>query len=97
MLTWRAAGLELSLREPWLPFFMQWDDPSQFPGSIPVAHPVGNCALSWIRLSPADPARLARWTEGGAELPLRITHGNPGISAVAIATPAGEIIIERAP
>ncbi len=97
MLTWRAAGLELSLRESWLPFFMQWDDPSQFPGSISVAHPVGNCALSWIRVSPADPARLARWTEEGAELPLRITHGNPGISGVAIATPAGEIIIERAP
>jgi len=31
LLTWRAAGLELSLRDAWLPFFMQWDDPDQFP------------------------------------------------------------------
>ncbi len=94
MLTWRAAGLELSLRESWLPFFMQWDEPSQFPGSIRVSHPVGECALSWIRVSPGDPARLTRWTVGGDELPLRVGHGDPGIEAAAIATPAGEIVIE---
>src|SRR5437868_9579926 len=30
LVTWRAAGLELSLREAWLPFFMQWDRPEQY-------------------------------------------------------------------
>jgi Glyoxalase-like domain len=93
MLTWRAAGLELSLRDPWLPFFMQWDDPSQFPGAIPVEHPIGPCALSWLRVSTPDPDRLTRWTEGEADLPVIRGNGRPGIDAVAISTASGDIII----
>ena len=30
LLTWKAAGLSLSLAEGWLPFFMQWDDPAHY-------------------------------------------------------------------
>ena len=94
LLTWRAAGLELSLRDSWLPFFMQWDDPSQFPGAIPVDHPIGPCALSWLRVSTADPDRLTRWTEGHVDLPVIRGHASPGIDAVAISTARGDIIID---
>ena len=93
LLTWQAAGLELSLREAWLPFFMQWDDPSQFPGALPVTHPVGECALAWLQLSTPEPGRLERWTEDEGELPLRVGSDGEGIDAVAIATPAGEMVI----
>jgi Glyoxalase-like domain len=94
LLTWQAAGLELSLRDAWLPFFMQWDDPGDYPGNLPVVHPVGTCALSWLEVSTADPARLARWTEGHAELPLRFGGGPDGIDAVAISTPGGDVIVD---
>ena len=94
LLTWRAAGLELSLREAWLPFFMQWDDPGQFPGAIPVAHPIGACALSWLQVSTPDPDKLARWTETEPDLPVHHGHSRPGIDAVAISTEHGVIIID---
>lgn len=96
LLTWQAAGLELSLRESWLPFFMQWDDPGEFPGSIAARHPLGECTLSWLRVSPADPRRFARWTEGDPGLPLRLgdRDGDGGIEAVAIATRDGAVVID---
>ena len=93
LLTWRAAGLARSLRESWLPFFMQWDDPSQFPGLTPVVHPIGECSLAWLQISTPDPDRLARWTEGETDLPLRIDHAGAAIDAVAIATPEGEVVV----
>jgi hypothetical protein len=94
VLTWRAAGLELSLRDAWLPFFMQWDEAREFPGSIPVRHPLGHCTLSWLRVCPTDAARLARWTGVEPDLPLRTGHDHEGIEAVAIATPNGELVID---
>ena len=89
LLTWQAAGIELSLRDPWLPFFMQWDDPDQFPGATAVTHALGECALAWLAVSTTDPDRLARWTEGAPDLPLRVGNTGDGIDAVAISTPKG--------
>jgi hypothetical protein len=93
VLTWQAAGLELSLRDAWLPFFMQWDTEADYPGATRVAHPVGECSLSWLEVSAADPARLARWIEGVDDLPLVHGDGDAGIDAMAIATPAGEVVV----
>jgi hypothetical protein len=95
VLTWRAAGLELSLREAWLPFFMQWDDPAQFPGRIAVVHAAGECALSWLQVSTPEPGRLARWIDGEPGLPLRVSANSngAGIDAVAISTPHGDLVI----
>jgi len=93
MLTWQAAGLECSLRDAWLPFFMQWDDPADFPGSLAVVHPVGRCALLWLQISTPDPDRLARWIEGHEDVPLRRGSEAGGIDAVAISTPAGVVIV----
>lgn len=91
-LTWRAAGLDLAWREPWLPFFMQWDDPAHYPGLLPAAHPNGATGVARLDLTPADPDRLARWTEGAAA-PIRILPAPPGLHHVAIATPGGEIVL----
>ena len=73
---------------------MQWDDPGQFPGAIPVDHPIGPCALSWVRVSTPDPGRLTRWTEGEADLPVIRGNASPGIDAVAISTSNGDVIID---
>jgi hypothetical protein len=88
-----GRGLELSLRDAWLPFFMQWDVPDDYPGARPVTHPVGECALSWLEVSTPDPARLARWIDGQRDLPLRLGRGEPGIDAMAISTPDGEVVV----
>ena len=93
LLTWQAAGLELSLLDAWLPFFMQWDTDADYPGATPVAHPVGECSLSWLEVSTPDRARLARWTDGVRDLPLRHGDGEPGIDAMAISTPAGDVVV----
>jgi hypothetical protein len=93
LLTWQAAGLDLSLRDSWLPFFMQWDERRDFPGSLPVVHPVGECALLWLQISTPDPDRLARWTEGCGDLPLRRGGDGDGIDAVAISTPEGVVVV----
>ncbi len=95
MLTWQAAGLELALREPWLPFFMQWDEPGDFPGAIPVRHPIGECRLSRLEVSPSDSARFARWTARNPDLPVRVAGRDGGIDAVAIATPGGELVVDN--
>lgn len=40
-ITWRSAGVEDAVREPALPFFIQWGDGVQVPGATPIRHPGG--------------------------------------------------------
>ncbi len=51
LLTWKAAGLSLSLAEGWLPFFMQWDDPAHYPGSLPAQHMVQPQGIAWLEIT----------------------------------------------
>jgi hypothetical protein len=92
LLTWRAAGLDLALAEGWLPFFMAWDDPARYPGTIPVAHPCGAREIAWLELTPGDPARLRRWL-GAAHAPLRVVAGQPGLHRVGIRTATGVLVL----
>jgi hypothetical protein len=91
-LTWQAAGIEPAAELGWLPFFMQWDDPAQYPGVQPVRHANGARGVAWIEVATPDPERLARWTEG-ADVPLRVVPGAPGLRRVALATDGGEVVI----
>jgi hypothetical protein len=92
LLTWRAAGLSLSLDAGWLPFFMAWDDPAEYPGMLPVAHPAQPSGVAWLSLTPGDPQRLRRWL-GDARPPLRVVAGEPGLHQVALHTPDGLLIL----
>ena len=91
-LSWQAAGIALAAELGWLPFFMQWDDPAQYPGAQPVRHASGATGVAWIEVATPEPDRLARWTQG-AEVPLRVVPGVPGLRRVALATDGGEIVI----
>jgi len=73
-LAWHAAGLSLALQRGWLPFFMQWDVPAQYPGALSVKHPSGAVRVAWLEVCPAAMAEPARWT-AGAEAPLRQVEG----------------------
>ncbi len=91
LLTWKAAGLSLSLAEGWLPFFMQWDDPAHYPGSLPVHHAVQFHGIAWLEITPRDPLQLQQWL-GTAQIPLRFIDGTPGIHRVGFFT-SREIVI----
>jgi Glyoxalase-like domain len=92
-LTWRAAGLALSLQDGWLPFFMQWDDPTQYPGAPEVAHPCGAHEVSRLEVCAADPSRLDRWV-GAADAPLLRVGGAPGLRRVVLADQRGRAVVE---
>jgi len=94
LLTWRAAGLSLALADASTPFFMQWDDPAQYPGLMPARHPNGARRVAWLEVAPADADRLARWS-AGATAPLRVVGdaASPGLLRVAVETDDGEVVL----
>ena len=67
------TGVEEALREPTLPFFIS---ARTRPGEG------GSARLQWIEVR-GDEQRLADWL-GGAELPVRVTPGEPAVLAVGI-------------
>ena len=92
-LTWRAAGLSVALRDGWSPFFMQWDDPPSTRACCRWSTPGGAARVARLDVCPADEGRLARWT-AGADAPLRLIDGEPGLGRVALATAAGAVVLE---
>jgi hypothetical protein len=95
-LSWQAAGLREAAAESWPPFFMQWDDPADFPGAIPVRHANGAHGVAWLEVATPDPDRLDR-LRAGAEAPIRLGNGPPGLGRVAVSTATGELVVGRCP
>jgi Glyoxalase-like domain len=91
-LTWRAAGLPDAAEQSWPPFFMQWDDPADFPGALPAQHENGASGIAWLEVATPDPGRLRRLMSGG-QAPIRLVDGTPGLHRVAVATRQGELIL----
>ena len=92
LLTWRAAGLTLSLVDGWLPFFVAWDHPERHPGRAAVRHRRRPTGFTRLDLSTSDASRLERWL-AGTDLPVRVVDGHPGLHHVAIETDDGEVIV----
>lgn len=91
-LSWRLAGLEVALREPYLPFFIAWDGPPErHPGRAAVAHRVSPRGIAWVEVA-GDRSRLDRWL-GEADIPVKVGEGRLGPLATGIATDAGEIVL----
>ena len=92
VLRWRLAGLERSLAEPSLPFFITWDvPPALHPGRAVTEHRVRPSGIARIDLRGDDDHVRAHLL--GEDLPARVTPGPPGVAAVAIATDGGEIAL----
>jgi hypothetical protein len=93
VLRWRLAGLERSLVEPSLPFFIQWGVPDErLPGRSNADHRITVDGIAWIEVA-GDAAAIAD-SLGGADLDVRVTSGGaPGVSSVAVNTAAGELVI----
>jgi hypothetical protein len=66
--------------------------PDLHPGAVALDHRSGATGISWVEIV-GDRARFEEWTQGEA-LPVRITNGGPPkIRAVALATPAGDLVL----
>ena len=81
LISWSSVGADIAVREPGLPFFIQWRDGEPLPGATAVRHRGGPITLR--RLSVAvDQERLADWL-GDHDLPIAVT-GQSGISALTL-------------
>jgi Glyoxalase-like domain len=94
VLRWRSAGLEQSVAEPTLPFFIEWDTGTPFPGRARMPHPAGPVELARLKLE-GDRQRLAAWL-GDHHLPITVQEGKPSLAGVVLTSPAGEIVLGAA-
>ena len=90
---WRMAGVEKTMADPSLPFFIQWEVPPDLhPGRMEVDHGVRPSGISWIEVC-APKVKLSEWL-AGEPLPVRVDeHGTPSLRAIGIATAKGEIVL----
>jgi hypothetical protein len=91
-LRWHLAGVSDALTSRGLPFFIQWNAPAELhPGGAAVDHRVNPRGIRWVEIA-VDMERLHAWL-GDHDLPVRITEGPPALSAVAISTASGELVL----
>jgi Glyoxalase-like domain len=91
-LSWQLAGLTSSLKTGALPLFIEWGGPSALhPGKAQAQHRLKPRGFAWVEVA-ADEQAVRSWL-GDFEFELRIVNGAPGLSAVAISTAAGELVL----
>jgi len=89
---WRSAGLDRTVEDPSLPFFIEWEVPPDLhPGRAQARHRARPRGIAWAVVG-GDEGALREWL-GGASLPLRAVPGPPGLAAVGIATEEGQIVL----
>jgi hypothetical protein len=93
VLKWRLAGLEGSMSDRSLPFFIQWDCPPDLhPGRDEAAHRTKVTGITELIVA-GDTATI-RSRLNGNDLALRVVSGDPGPVSVTVATADGEITIK---
>lgn len=91
-LSWRTAGLEAALAEPWRPFFLEWRIPEDaHPGAVKVPHRIEPSGIAWIQVA-CDLQALREWV-GDVDLDVRLGEGPPGLLSVGITTDGGEVVL----
>lgn len=91
VLRWRSAGIDQATAEPSLPFFIEWDPHTQFPGQAAIYHRAGTAKISKLVLH-ADPGRLRGWL-GDHQLPIVVRTGKPALTAIHISIDSAEIVL----
>jgi hypothetical protein len=91
VLRWRTAGIEEAIREPSLPFFMEWEEGAEQPGQELAHDGPDSVAVVELQLR-GDPARIADWL-GPHALPVTIRQGAPAVLKLVLAGPEGEIVL----
>lgn len=92
-LRWELAGLEQTLADPSLPFFIRWHaGPADLPGATPVHHPAAPQGIAWVEIACDEQTLRDRVGEPLEEL--RAVGGGGGIRRVGIATRDGELVLD---
>lgn len=92
VLSWRLCGLEATLSDPALPFFIQWEvDPSDLPGALPEQHPNEGIELAWVEVAASRNAIEERVGADGPDI--RCLDRGSGLVAIGLSTPAGPTVI----
>ena len=91
LLTWLSVGLDIVVREPGLPFFIQWGDGVPLPGALAVRHRGGPATLKLLSVA-ADRERLSDWL-GDHDLPIAVT-GPSGKSLITLMGRQGDFTLE---
>ncbi len=91
-LRWRQIGVNGLISDPQLPFFVQWESPSEM---HPSAGADGDFSLACLEIA-GDPKRVSEWLGQTVEAPLEdvkvewvAPNGTPGVLAIQVQTPAG--------
>ncbi len=93
-LRWRMAGFQRTLRDPSLPFFIQWDVPeTELPGRAGGPTQASDARLTAVSVG-ADAHTLEHWV-GAGELPgtIRLEDGPRGVHAVTVAGAGGVEVV----
>ncbi|MGA8847175.1 MAG: VOC family protein [Nocardioides sp.] len=95
-LRWHQIGVNGTIADPQLPFFIQWDTPTDL---HPSAGADTDLSLACLEIA-GDPHRVSEWLGESVEAPLEdvkvewvAPHGTPGILAAQVQTPAGLVRI----
>jgi hypothetical protein len=91
LMRWRLAGIEQATAEPSLPFFIEWEQGTPFPGRAPATHQAGAVQIAKLQLD-GDADRLAAWL-GSHSLPITIRAGAPAVASVVLTGVAGDIVL----
>jgi hypothetical protein len=86
-LRWRSAGIAEAAAEPPLPFFLEWEDGTPFPGREPLT----SARIARLELE-GDADRLSAWL-GTHDLPVVVRPGRGRLARIVLSGPAGEIVI----
>lgn len=91
-LRWKLAGLEQTLADSRLPFFIEWfAGPADQPGATPVEHASGARGIEWVEI--ACDERTLRERVGDAPLDIRAVPGEGGVRRAGIAARDGTLVL----
>jgi Glyoxalase-like domain len=91
LLRWRLAGIEQAAAEPSLPFFIEWERGTSFPGHARAVHQAGAVRISELKLD-GDADRVAAWL-GPHDLSITVRPGTPAVTSIILSGAAGEIVL----
>ena len=92
-LRWKLAGLEQTLADARLPFFIEWEvAPAEQPSATPVEHRSGARGIEWVEIA-CDAGTLAERI-GDHSLDIRAVEGDDGVRRIGIATDDGTLVLD---
>lgn len=89
---WRTACTHVSMTDPGLPFFLEWQHADRYPGLGRAEHRVRHAEITEVEVG-VDEQRLKAWA--GEDLPWVRADGDspPGVQAVRFVTENGPVTL----